>query len=67
MCLGQPIHLASIHQSIHINRFKSFHEIHEYMSVHNKILLFLGEAKHKIKKKAEQIACEEALQYINDF
>jgi hypothetical protein len=37
------------------------------MSVHNKILLFLGEAKHKIKKKAEQIACEEALQYINDF
>jgi dsRNA-specific ribonuclease len=67
MCLGQPIHMAYMNQSIHINKFKSFHEIHEYMSVHNKILLFLGEATHKIKKKAEQIACEDALHYINEF
>jgi hypothetical protein len=31
------------------------------MSVAGKVFVFLGEGKHKIKKKAEQTACEEAL------
>ena len=30
-----------------------------------KIFLFLGEGQHKIKRKAEQIACNEALQFLN--
>jgi dsRNA-specific ribonuclease len=30
-----------------------------------KIFLFLGEGQHKIKRKAEQIACNEALQSLN--
>ena len=37
------------------------------MSENGKIFLFLGEGIHKIKKKAEQIACEQALRNINDF
>ena len=30
----------------------------------NKLLIFMGKGIHKIKKKAEQIACEEALKII---
>ena len=31
------------------------------MSIHGKIMVFLGEGTHKIKKKAEQMACENAV------
>jgi dsRNA-specific ribonuclease len=34
------------------------------MSVNSKVFIFLGEGKHKIKKKAEQIACEMAIKYL---
>lgn len=67
LCLGQPIHNANMNDSIHCNKFNSFQEIHEHMSIQNKIFLFLGEGKHKIKKKAEQIACEEAISHLNGF
>jgi hypothetical protein len=29
-----------------------------------KILIFMGEGQHKIKRKAEQIACNEAIKLI---
>jgi len=56
LCLGQSMHLLTHNDSIPLTNFVSFQEIHEYMSLHGKILVFLGEGKHKIKKKAEQIA-----------
>jgi hypothetical protein len=34
---------------------------------YGKVLIFLGEGEHKIKRKAEQIACNEALQKINIY
>jgi hypothetical protein len=37
------------------------------MSKNGKIFLFLGEGKHKIKKKAEQIACDEAIKFLSSF
>ena len=43
---------------------QSIQDIHNYMSVHGKVFVFLGEGKHKIKKKAEQIACERAVQAL---
>jgi dsRNA-specific ribonuclease len=67
LCLGQPIHVAIHTNSVNVSRFKSYQDVHEYMAVHNKIFLFLGEGKHKIKKKAEQIACEEAIQHLKLF
>lgn len=67
LCLGQPIHNASINQALKCSDFCSFQEIHEHMSMHNKILLFLGEGKHKIKKKAEQMACEDAIRHLEGF
>ena len=53
--------------SIPINSFMSYNDIHQYMSNHGKIFLFLGEGKHKIKKKAEQIACDEAIKALSNF
>jgi N-methylhydantoinase A/oxoprolinase/acetone carboxylase beta subunit len=38
--------------------------IHEYVAENGKLLLFLGEGQHKIKRKAEQIACNEAIKSI---
>lgn len=64
LCLGQAIHEANIAQAVPSNRFRNFIQIHEYMSHHGKILMFLGEGTHKIKKKAEQIACEEAIRIL---
>ncbi len=67
LCLGQPVHCVSIQNAIPYSQFHSFQEIHEYMSLNNKILLFLGEGKHKIKKKAEQIACDDAIKHLDGF
>ena len=67
LCLGQPIYEVSPSQSVPIQKFKSHYEIHQYMSQHNKIFVFLGEGIHKIKKKAEQIACDSAIRNLNGF
>ena len=67
LCLGQSIHNLGVKQSININKFSCFDDIHQYMSINNKIFVFLGKGVNKIKKKAEQIACEEALKNINNF
>ena len=67
LCLGQPIFGLNHSHSVPITRFSSHNEIHQYMSQHNKIFIFLGEGLHKIKKKAEQVACEEAIRQLNGF
>ena len=64
LCVGQPIWKTSISQAVPYSKFGSFESIKEYMKTHPSILIFLGEGKHKIKKKAEQLACEQALHYI---
>jgi len=64
LCLGQQIHNLSFNEAIHINKLRTFKAVHEHVSNYGKIFLFLGEGQHKIKRKAEQIACEEALQKI---
>lgn len=56
LCLGQPLYNLNHDNSIPITKFSNFQKIHEYMSIHGKVFIFLGEGKHKIKKKAEQMA-----------
>lgn len=67
LCLGQPIHSVNCHQAINITNFTSFADVHQYMSEHGKVLILLGEGLHKIKKKAEQTACEEAIRGLSGF
>ena len=65
LCLGQPIYNLKHNDSLHIKDFANFKSIHTYLDTNGKIFLFLGEGQHKIKRKAEQIACNEALNVIN--
>ena len=67
LCLGQPVHNLKHDHSIPITKFSKYTDIHQYMSENNKVFIYLGEGIHKIKKKAEQISCEEALQSLNNF
>ena len=67
LCLGQPSHSVDKRCAISVANFASYLDIHQYMSEHGKILVFLGEGTHKIKKKAEQIACEVAIQNLENF
>jgi len=67
LCIGQPIHAVSIHNATHIDHVKTFKEIQDWIVKFGKVLIFLGEGQHKIKRKAEQIACSEALQKINAY
>jgi len=67
LCLGQPVFGLTHFDSIPVGKFKSFPEIHQYMSMNNRVFLFMGEGKHKIKKKAEQIACDEAIKQLMNY
>jgi hypothetical protein len=51
--------------AINIKELMTFKAIKEYIAIYNKIFLFLGEGQHKIKRKAEQIACNEAITILN--
>ena len=64
LCLGQQIHNLKHDDSVDISFFKTFKSIHDYVSENGKLLLFMGEGQHKIKRKAEQIACNEAIKFI---
>ena len=56
ICLGQSIHNLHHSNSIPLSYFATFNEIHEYVVSYGKVLIFIGDGHHKIKKKAEQIA-----------
>jgi dsRNA-specific ribonuclease len=65
LCLGQPIYAVKLEDAVHINSLTNFSAVQDYLAEHDgKIFLFLGEGKHKTKRNAEQIACEEALKYL---
>jgi dsRNA-specific ribonuclease len=67
LCLGQPVYNLKHSNSVPLYKFSSYIDIHQYMSKNNKVFVFLGEGTHKIKKKAEQIACDEAIRNLKDF
>lgn len=67
LCLGQHIfHLTHV-DSVDISFFKNFKSIHDYVEENSKVLIYMGEGQHKIKRKAEQVACNEAIKCIDNF
>jgi dsRNA-specific ribonuclease len=64
LCVGQPIYNLAFNDAIPISELKTFQSVQAYIEKHGKVFLFLGDGQHKIKRKAEQIACEEALRKI---
>jgi len=66
LCLGQDAHGLSHSQSVPFSKFGSFDKIQEYIAENESVYVFLGESKHKIKKKAEQSACKLAIDKIKN-
>ena len=50
--------------SIPFSQFGSFEKIHEHIKQYGKVFVLLGEGYHKIKKKSEQLACEQAISFL---
>ena len=67
LCLGQPVFGLTHFDSVGLDKFNSFADIHQYMCEKGRIFLFMGESQHKIKKKAEQNACNSAIQQLKSF
>ena len=62
LCVGQPIYNMHYNDAVHIQDLKNFAAVNEHINANGgKIFLFLGQGQHKIKRKAEQMACNEAL------
>ena len=64
ICLGQQIHETDPDNAIPFAQFKTFSKIQEYTRDVQKCLIFMGESYHRIKRKAEQDACEKALKLL---
>ena len=64
LCLGDKKIEPSDKNIIPSTKLKSFNDIKE---LNTPAIIYFGSGKHKIKKKAEQIACLEAIQSINNY
>ena len=67
LCLGQHIYHLTHADAVDISFFKSYKDIHDFIAENTKVLIFMGEGQHKIKRKAEQVACNEAITAIDLF
>lgn len=62
LCLGQPIHSMHIEDAVPIEHIG--HDINDlvaYTQQNERVFICFGIGKHKLKKKAEQLACKTAL------
>ena len=66
LCLGQHPHGLNHNDAINFKKLGSFVAIQEYIKEQKKIYVFFGASKHKIKKKAEQCACQNAIQRVRE-
>ena len=68
LCLGKSIHDIKPEQSMELSlpyyAYGCFQRIQEAYTMNGSVFVFLGKGLHKIKKKAEQIACEIAIKTI---
>lgn len=65
ICLGEKIYNMDVSKADNYDELGSFAKIHELLEKKSKALIFLSKSTHKIKKKAEQNACELAIGLIN--
>jgi len=61
LCVGQKHHNFIHSDANQFEDYGSLENIKSYYETHKRVFIFLGESKHKIKKKAEQSACKMAL------
>jgi dsRNA-specific ribonuclease len=66
LCIGKPIHQMNLSEAKPFGLYGSFAKIQEALLKHESVFIFLGSGTHKIKKKAEQIACEIAINMLEN-
>lgn len=64
LCLGQHIHEVTPANAVPFEKFGSFATIQAELALQRPMFVLLGESKHKVKKKAEQMACELAIEKL---
>ena len=64
LCIGKPMHQVVLSDAKQFSIYGSFAKIHEVLLTQDSVFIILGSGTHKIKKKAEQIACEMAINYL---
>uniref|UniRef100_A0A6C0C5G0 RNase III domain-containing protein n=1 Tax=viral metagenome TaxID=1070528 RepID=A0A6C0C5G0_9ZZZZ len=64
LCIGKNIVNVNFNDSKPFSMYGSFDKIQQELENKDNIVIFLGEGKHKIKKKAEQTACRLAIEEI---
>ena len=62
--LGVSIHDVNPVNAINFNEIKTFKNINERLLNKENIFIFLGDGIHKIKKKAEQLACKKVIDLL---
>jgi len=67
LCLNCSIHNLKHNDAIDISLFKNFKSIHTHILENGKVFIFMGKGQHKIKRKAEQLACNTVLKIIKLF
>tara|TARA_B110001469_G_scaffold127161_1_gene146980 strand:- start:60 stop:1055 length:996 start_codon:yes stop_codon:yes gene_type:complete len=63
IAIGAPIYSFDKTTAVDFINFGTFAKLNEYAE-HKKLLVFMGKGTHKTKKKAEQIACENAIKQV---
>jgi len=67
LCIGQNIWETNYLNALDFSQFNNFLNIQKHLEANdNKVFILLGKGIHKIKKKAEQIACESFLNLLNE-
>ena len=64
LCIGIPLHIAKTQTPKKYTDFQTFDNIHKHLEINKGVFILLGESKHKIKKKAEQMACKLGIDAI---
>ena len=64
LCLGQPIHAVNFENAIPYEHFGSFQDIQRELEMKGNVFVFFAKSIHKIKRKAEQTACEMSINKI---
>ena len=63
--IGIPLHEVEHKNAIPYSKYNSFSAIHHHLIDNEAVFILLGQGTHKIKKKAEQIACDQALNLLD--
>jgi dsRNA-specific ribonuclease len=67
ICVGKEIHECDYNNASHITNYDNLQDLLNELDINKHLFVFLAESSHKIKKKAEQTACDKAIKILNNL